>query len=212
MSQRSFRSEKVSCLADCIVNGDIFGAKNLLQEIQAVYPIVLTRNLETAKKWIKQQAKQINGSSPERYGILASSGALRLRAEGITIPKEDMDICAWMLADETNVNSSYYMEVAASEFKIQGLEIDYAVIAWEGDFRYNAGAFSYHKFRGSSWQNINNLTQRDYLKNSYRVLLTRARQGFVIYVPSGSQEDATRPHYHYDGTFNLLKAMEIPEI
>ncbi|MBQ8754774.1 MAG: DUF2075 domain-containing protein [Lentisphaeria bacterium] len=212
VSQRSFRSEKVSCLADCIVNGDISGAKNLLQEIQIVYPIVLTRNLETAKKWIKQQAKQINGSSPERYGILASSGALRLRAEGITIPKEDMDICAWMLGDESNVNSSYYMEIAASEFKIQGLEIDYAVVAWEGDYRYKDGGFSFHKFRGSNWQNVNNLTQRDYLKNSYRVLLTRARQGFAIYVPYGSQEDATRPSHHYDGTFQLLKNMGIPEI
>lgn len=212
VSQRSFRSEKVSFLADCIVNGDVLGARKLLQEIQTVYPITVTRDLETAKKWIKQQAKQINSSSPERYGILASSGALRLRAEGITIPKEDMDICAWMLADETNVNSSYYMEVAASEFKIQGLEIDYAIVAWEGDYRYNNGHFSFHKFRGTSWQNVKNFTQQDYLKNSYRVLLTRARQGFVIYVPRGSQEDITRSPSHYDGTFKLLKDMGIPEI
>lgn len=117
-----------------------------------------------------------------------------------------------MLGDESNVNSSYYMEIAASEFKIQGLEIDYAVVAWEGDYRYKDGGFSFHKFRGSIWQNVNDLTQRDYLKNSYRVLLTRARQGFIIYVPRGSEEDDTRPSYHYDGTFNLLKDMGIPEI
>ena len=212
VSQRSFRSEKVSCLADCIVNGDVSGAHKLLQEILPVYPIVLTRNLATAKAWIKQQAKQINGSSPERYGIIASSGALRLRAEGITIPKKDMDICSWMLEDATNVNSSYYMEIAASEFKIQGLEIDYAIVAWEGDFRYHNGSFSFHKFRGSDWQNVINLTQRDYLKNSYRVLLTRARQGFIIYVPRGTTDDATRPPSHYDETYNLLKSMGIPEI
>lgn len=212
VSQRSFRSEKVSCLADCIVNGDVPEAKKLLQEILPVYPLALTRNLNAAKKWIKRQAKQINGSSPERYGILASSGALRLRAEGITIPKEDMDICAWMLEKETHVNSSYYMEIAASEFKIQGLEIDYAIVAWDGDFRYCNGEFSFHKFRGSGWQNVNNLTQRDYLKNSYRVLLTRARQGFVIYVPCGSLDDATRPPCYYDETYQLLKAMGFPEI
>ena len=212
VSQRSFRSEKVSCLADCIVNGDISGAHKLLREILPVYPIALTRNLATAKAWVKQQAKQINGSSPERYGILASSGALRLRAEGITIPKEDMDICAWMLESETNVNSSYYMEIAASEFKIQGLEIDYAIVAWEGDFRYRNGGFSFHKFRGSSWQNMNNPTQRDYLKNSYRVLLTRARQGFTIYVPRGTPDDATRLPSHYDETFQLLQTMGFPEI
>ena len=184
----------------------------MLQEILPVYPLALTRNLNAAKKWIKRQAKQINGSSPERYGILASSGALRLRAEGITIPKEDMDICAWMLEKETHVNSSYYMEIAASEFKIQGLEIDYAIVAWDGDFRYCNGEFSFHKFRGSGWQNVNNLTQRDYLKNSYRVLLTRARQGFVIYVPCGSLDDATRPPCYYDETYQLLKAMGFPEI
>lgn len=212
VSQRSFRSEKVSCLADCIVNGDVPGAQKLLQDILPVYPIALTRDLKTAKKWIKRQAKQINGSSPERYGILASSGAMRLRAEGITIPKEDMDICAWMLKDERNVNSSYYMEIAASEFKIQGLEIDYTIVAWEGDFRYHNGCFEFHKFRGSNWQKVNNLTQRDYLKNSYRVLLTRARQGFIIYVPHGSQDDATRPPCNYDETYQLLKTMGLPEI
>lgn len=101
------------------------------------------------------------------------------------------------------------MEVAASEFKIQGLEIDYAVIAWEADYRYHDGSFEPHRFRGNKWQNVNSEMQRRYLRNGYRVLLTRARQGYVIYVPKGSDIDPTRQPRFYDDTYNYLLGIGI---
>lgn len=104
------------------------------------------------------------------------------------------------------------MEVAVSEFKIQGLEIDYAVVAWEGDFRFVDGGFTYNSFSGSSWSKVNKKIDQDYLKNSYRVLLTRSRQGFIIYVPKGSDEDITRNPAFYDETYAYLKSIGIVEI
>ena len=104
------------------------------------------------------------------------------------------------------------MEIAASEFKIQGLEIDYAVVAWEADYRYEDSVFGYHRFRGGKWQNVNDPVQRRYLANGYRVLLTRSRQGFVIYVPTGNVHDPTRLPEWYDGTFNYLRSIGIQEL
>ena len=147
------------------------------------YPILLTRNLQTAKEWVRNISH-----GTERYGIIASSGAKRLRADGVTVPK-DIEIEKWFLNGKDDVNSSYFMEVAASEFKIQGLEIDYAVVVWEADYRYLDGKFTYNNFAGSSWSKVNNPIAQNYQKNSYRVLLTRARQGYIIYVPKGSPED-----------------------
>lgn len=147
----------------------------------------------------------------ERYGIIASSGAKRLRADGVIAPK-DIEIEKWFLNGKDDVNSSYFMEIAASEFKIQGLEIDYAVVAWEADYRFKDGQFTYHNFAGSSWSKVNNRTAQDYLKNSYRVLLTRSRQGFIIYIPKGNVEDETRNPEFYNQTYNYLKSIGIYEI
>lgn len=104
------------------------------------------------------------------------------------------------------------MEVAASEFKIQGLEIDYAVVVWEADYRYLDGKFTYNNFAGSSWSKVNNPIAQNYQKNSYRVLLTRARQGYIIYIPKGNAEDITRNPEYYDQTYNYLKKIGIIEI
>ena len=147
----------------------------------------------------------------ERYGIIASSGAKRLRADGVTVPK-NLEIEKWFLNGKEDVNSSYFMEVAASEFKIQGLEIDYAVVVWEADYRYLDGKFTYNNFSGSSWSKINSAAAQMYQKNSYRVLLTRARQGYIIYVPKGNSDDATRKPKYYDQTYDYLKKIGIREI
>ena len=170
------------------------------------YPILLTRDLPKAKQWVKDVSL-----GTERYGIVASSGAKRLRADGVIVPK-DIEVEKWFLNGKDDVNSSYFMEVAVSEFKIQGLEIDYAVVAWEGDFRFVNGEFTYNSFSGSSWSKVNKKIDQDYLKNSYRVLLTRSRQGFVIYVPKGSGEDSTRNPAFYDETYAYLKSIGIVEI
>lgn len=216
VSMRSFRSELVSAFAKAVIDGERQYASELYKAISQVepatgsvrYPVVLTRNLESAKAWVKSISR-----GTERYGIIASSGAKRLRADGITVSK-DIDVVKWFLNDSSDVDSSFFMEVAASEFKIQGLEIDYAVMAWEGDYRYSDGdgLFTCNKFEGSAWKTIRSAIEKKYLKNSYRVLLTRARQGFVIYVPQGCENDPTRLPQYYDGTFDYLKSIGIKEI
>ena len=146
----------------------------------------------------------------ERCGLLASSEGKRIRALGIWVPAE-IDHVGWFLNGKEHVNSSYYLEVPASEFKIQGLEIDYALLAWDADFRYANGAFSYYRFRGSSWIHVHRAEKQKYLKNAYRVLLTRARQGLVIYVPEGDLDDVTRLPEYYDGTYAYLRSLGIWE-
>ena len=213
VSMRSFRSELVSAFAKAVIDVDIDEARRLYAQItepdadgSMKYPILLTRDLAKAKHWVKDVSL-----GTERYGIVASSGAKRLRADGVIVPK-DIEVEKWFLNGKDDVNSSYFMEVAVSEFKIQGLEIDYAVVAWEGDFRFVDGGFTYNNFSGSSWSKVNKKIDQDYLKNSYRVLLTRSRQGFIIYVPKGSDEDITRNPAFYDETYAYLKSIGIVEI
>lgn len=140
---------------------------------------------------------------------MASSKGKRLRGIGIWVPSQ-IDHVGWFLNEKDNVNSSFYLEVAASEFKVQGLEIDYGLSAWDADFRYENNGFGYYDFKGTSWNHINTEHGKRYLKNAYRVLLTRARQGLVIFI--GDIEDETRKNEYYDGTYMYLKEIGIEEI
>ena len=128
------------------------------------------------------------------------------------VPTLEMNVPKWMLGTEYDVDSSYFLELAASEFKIQGLEIDYALMIWEADYRHNGTTFDCAKFRGTKWQRVRNETLQNYLKNAYRVLLTHARQGLIIYVPQGDAEDITRQPPNYHGTYQYLKSIGIQEI
>lgn len=203
VDMRSFRNQNVAAFAEALISNRPRDAKALYDRIFDDYPIYVTRNLNLAKDWVRDVTKRPS----DRYGIVADSYGQRIRADGITVPTSDFDAVKWFLRGKDEIDSSYYMEIAASEFKIQGLEIDYAVVAWEGDYRYHDGQFTYHRFYGGKWQNVNAEMPRRYLKNGYRVLLTRARQGFVIYVPKGSPHDATRKPEFYDETYEyLLKA------
>lgn len=206
VSLRSFRSEQLSSFVKSLLDNDSEQAKSVYDELSKKYPIVITRDFEKAKEWVKNKAR---GS--ERYGLLASSEGKRLRAEGIWVPST-INHVGWFLNGKDNVDSSYYLEVAASEFKVQGLEVDYALLAWDADFRYENGQFTYHKFRGTSWNNVNKENGRRYMKNAYRVLLTRARQGLVIYIPEGNEEDMTTVPSLYNGTYQYLKSIGIEEI
>lgn len=206
-SKRSFRSNKVSAFVKAVIDNNIEDAKKLYFDIKnCEYPIVLTRDLLKAKNWVKEKAR-----GTERYGIVASSKAKRLRADGI-VSIDGGQLLSWFLSDDTDVNSAYFMELAASEFDIQGLEIDWLIFAWEGDYRYCNNEFTYNQFRGSKWQKVNKEEDKNYLKNAYRVLLTRARQGFIIYIPKGNKEDGTRLPEFYDETYNYLKNIGIEEI
>jgi hypothetical protein len=170
-----------------------------LAEVEKKYPIVITRDLSKAKEWLRIQAR---GS--ERYGIVVSSQAERLKPYAIDI-KSPMDPIHWFLEGKEDVRSSYYLEDVATEFHVQGLELDWACVAWDADFRYSHNSWEHRSFCGSRWNNINKAERRKYLKNAYRVLLTRARQGMVIVVPQGDIEDPTRKPEFYDPTYQYLK-------
>lgn len=198
VSVRSYRSEKVSELVKNIIDNNN-AAPMLCMEVQKDYPIYLTRDIKTAKQWLRKKAR---GS--ERIGLVASSGAKRLRPFGIHV-KNDISPEIWFLNGQDDVRSSYFLEETATEFEIQGLELDWICVAWDADFRFKNFHWEYKQFKGTTWQNINDPIKRQYLKNAYRVLLTRARQGIIIFVPEGDNEDITRLPEFYDSTFNYLK-------
>lgn len=199
VDMRSFRNKHVAAFAEAIVSNEPERARELYAAIQDDYPIYVTRSLDAAKEWVRSMTKRPS----DRYGIVADSYGQRIRADGILVPM-DFDAVKWFLRGRDNIDSSYFMEIAASEFKIQGLEIDYAIVAWEGDYRYQNGEFCHHRFYGDKWQNVRDVMLQRYLKNGYRVLLTRARQGYIIYVPKGSDYDPTRPSHYYDETYEYL--------
>ncbi len=206
VSVRSFRSENLSRFIHELLNIETENSKQIYSQLRDSYPIVITRNLEKAKQWLRDKSK---GS--ERIGIISSAGARRLRPLGIDVKNE---ICApnWFLNDSQDIRSSYFLEEVATEFDIQGLEIDWACVAWGGNFHMNGKYWKYQSFKGTKWQNINKEIDKEYLKNTYRVLLTRARQGMVIFVPESSDLDHTRPKEFYDGTYSYLKEIGIQEI
>lgn len=206
VSIRSFRSEKLSAFVHELLELNTSKASELYQEIKNDFPIYITRDLSEAKKWLRKNAK---GS--ERTGVIASSGARRLRPLGIDVKNEIM-APNWFLNTKEDIRSSYFLEETATEFDIQGLEIDWSCIAWGANFYISNNQWNYQNFKGSKWQNIQQNISKDYLKNTYRVLLTRARQGMVIYLPNGSEIDHTRPGLFYDGTWKYLKYIGILEI
>jgi len=204
VSVRSFRAEKLSAFVGAVIAGDSEEARALYSVIKTTYPVVLTRDLECARNWLRTHAR---GS--ERIGLVASSGASRLKPLGINV-HEKIDAKYWFLNNRTDVRSSFYLEDPATEFDIQGLELDWVGVCWESDLRYVNGTWAHHKFRGTSWQNVSGAVQQTYLTNAYRVLLTRARQGMIIYVPLGDKNDPTRNPHWYQGTSKFLQECGIP--
>lgn len=199
VSMRSFRAENVSQLVKQLLDMDVEGARNSLANLSDKYPIVITRDVAKAKRWLKNQAR-----GTERYGMVVSSQAERLKPHAIYV-KSRMDPIHWFLDGKEDVRSSYYLEDVATEFSVQGLELDWVCVTWDGDFRYHANGWQHKSFSGSKWKNIKMAERQVYLKNAYRVLLTRARQGMVIVVPEGDPEDPTRKAEYYDPTFRYLK-------
>ena len=213
ISMRSFRSENVPLLVKQILDNDTAEAQDTFKEILNQYPIRITRDLDKAKKWVKEMAR-----ANERYGLFASSKAARLKPRGVYYAKNRSSISPenWFLNPEDDIRSSYFLEVVASEFETQGLELDYAIVAWDADLRIENGKWAHYQMSNRrtppNWSKIGSENNITYLTNAYRVLLTRARQGFIIYIPEGVDDDATRKHQFYDPTFNYLKSIGIPEI
>ena len=204
VSMRSFRAEHVAGFVKAVIDCDRAVAAETLQRISARYPIALTRDLRRAKRWIREHAR-----GTERFGLVTSSGAQRLKPHAVDV-RVEVNPIHYFLNDATDTRSSYYLEDAATEFQVQGLELDWVLVTWDADLRFNTTDWNYHEFRGSRWTNIHKLDRRQYLKNAYRVLLTRARQGMVIFVPNGDDADATRAATYYDPTFQYLVDIGLP--
>lgn len=201
-SIRSFRADKQCQFVDNLLNNDPESTKKIYSMISSKYPILVTRDYQKAKQWVRSQ---VRGS--QRCGVLACSSAQRLKPEGIYITS-DIDVKNWFLAPSDDLRSSNMLEIVASEFKIQGLEIDWALVCWDADLRRNAkgDGWDHYNFRGSKWNKRHKEEQKRYLVNAYRVLLTRARQGMIIFVPKGvdPEIDPTRDKAYYDGIYNYL--------
>lgn len=204
VSMRSFRAENVSLLVKQILDLELDAARTTLRTLNENYPILITRDLNKAKDWLRDRAL-----GTERYGIVASSQAERLKPDAINV-RAPLNPVHWFLDPREDVRSSYYLEDAATEFHVQGLELDWTCVTWDGDFRYSKHGWEHWSFCGDRWNHINKSERRNYLKNAYRVLLTRARQGMVIVVPPGDRRDPTRSPAFYDPTFNYLVNVGLP--
>ncbi|MBV9265002.1 MAG: DUF2075 domain-containing protein [Acidobacteriaceae bacterium] len=206
VSVRSFRAEAISDFIGYILDNRPEAAKGVYQDVQSTYPIYVSRDLNAVRAWLRRRAR-----GTERFGLVASSGAQRLQPNGIHI-KAEIEPVNWFLNDNMDVRSSYYLEDVASEFAIQGLELDWVGVCWDGDFHHDGTEWIHQAFKGTKWQSVNDRARKTYLKNAYRVLLTRARQGMVIFVPTADYVDHTRPPRYYDGTFRFLQSCGIPQL
>ena len=208
-SMRSFRAENLSNFVGQLLDRDASAAKTTYAEFCANYPIMLTRDLAKAKAWLRK----VSGGS-ERYGMICSSQAFRLRPLAIDV-RAKPNIVDWFLDDITDIRSSLFLEDVATEFDIQGLELDWSCLIWDGDFQYAPDGWIQKDFSGGKWKNINAPERRAFQVNAYRVLLTRARKGMIICVPEGDRghppDDTRRPEF-YDKTYEYLKSLGIKEI
>jgi hypothetical protein len=206
VSMRSFRAENVSSFVKALLDCERAEASEHLLRLSNRYPIAITRSIELAKRWVRTRAR-----GTERYGLMASSRAQRLKPHAIDV-RVPVNPVHWFLNGKDDTRSSYYLEDAATEYRVQGLELDWACVTWDGDLRFAGDRWSYHAFRGDRWCHVINSDNQRYLKNAYRVLLTRARQGMVIFVPPGDQSDPTRSPAYYDSTFRYLEDLGIPKL
>lgn len=209
-SVRSFRAEALSNFVEALLDAQPEAARRAYSEISSRYPVLVTRNLARAKEWIKQKSR-----GGELSGILASSGAYRLRPEGLHV-KAKIDPAVWFLNSPEDVRSCHFLEEVGTEFDVQRLELDWTVVGWDANLRISEAEdglwrWSHHKFSGTKWQNMRSSAKKMYLINSYRVLLTRARQGVVIFVPHGDDGDDTRLSSFYDGIYDYLRTCGIKD-
>ncbi|MBV7299035.1 DUF2075 domain-containing protein [Enterovibrio paralichthyis] len=197
-SMRSFRAEKLSSFVHNVIAGESHKAQALASQLHAQYPLFVTRDLSAAKSWLKAKSR-----ANESIGLLASSNGIRLKAEGIFV-KNKFDPAAWFLNDHDDIRSCHFLEDVATEFDVQGLELDWCLIGWDADYRRHGESFEHWKFKGTKWQKRRSEEDKRYLENAYRVLLTRARQGMIVFIPNGDDSDSTRPRRFYDGTYSYL--------
>ena len=221
VSLRSYRAEKLSAFVHALLSFDPSASK-IYNEIKKNYPIVLTRDMAKAREWLHDK---VRGS--ERTGVLVTKESARFKPLAVHIlPSGDENAVHWFLDDKSDTRSSNYLEDAATEIQVQGLELDYTCVLWDADMRVENGKWKYYRFNGNTkWNELIGNTeskqeQIKYMLNAYRVLLTRARAGMVICVPEGNGkktntgfwEDSTRLPKDYEGTYQYLKGIGIEEL
>ncbi|MBP5693016.1 MAG: DUF2075 domain-containing protein [Bacteroidales bacterium] len=217
VSLRSFRAETLSSFVHSLLNFSP-DASSLYKDVtDKGYPVFLTRDINKARMWLRKQSR-----GTQQTGILVTKVAARFKPQAVNVLAQgDENAVHWFLEDKNDIRSSNYLEEAATEIQVQGLELDYACILWDADMRTDGKKWTYHKFNGKTKWNPENIEEnRKYMLNAYRVLLTRARQGIVICVPYGNSrknaegfpEDATRLPEFYDGTYKYLKSLDIEEL
>ena len=217
VSLRSFRAERLSAFVHSLLSFNPDAAELYKNVVSHGYPIVLTRSMDKARKWLRQQAR-----GTQQTGILISKVSARFKPLAVhVLPQSDDNAVHWFLEDKTDVRSSNYLEEAATEIQVQGLEVDFACVLWDADMRYDNGKWTFWKFNGrTKWTPERNLEAQKYMLNAYRVLLTRARQGIVICVPEGNghttpegfPEDSTRLPEFYNSTYMYFKSLGLKEI
>jgi Uncharacterized conserved protein (DUF2075) len=206
VSIRAYKAEKLSDWVAAVLEDEKNEAKDILQNHLQNYPILLTRDLELMRRFLRTKSR-----GTRRSGLIASSGFRRLRPLGLDVTV-DIDVAKWFLNPKDDVRSSTFLELIATEFAVQGLELDWAGLCWGDDFRKQNEGWSYHSFKGTKWQFEKKVEKKQFIKNKYRVLLTRAREGLVIFVPNGSVNDRTRPHQNYDEVYKYFKELGVKEL
>ena len=217
VSLRSFRAERLSAFVHSLLSFNPDATELYKNVVSHGYPIVLTRSMDKAREWLRQQAR-----GTQQTGILISKVSARFKPLAVhVLPQSEDNAVHWFLEDKTDVRSSNYLEEAATEIQVQGLEVDFACVLWDADMRYDNGKWSFWKFNGKTqWIPEKNIETQKYMLNAYRVLLTRARQGMVICIPEGNgrttpegfPEDQTRLPSFYDSTYEYFKSLGINEI
>jgi len=196
-SIRSFRAERLSDFVGAVIEGDAATARQFASELTQ-YPLLFTRDIGAARGWLRDRRR-----GGERMGLLASSNGARLKPHGVFV-KAKIEPTKWFLSESGDIRSSDSLEDAATEFDVQGLELDWGCVCWDANYRRTNSEWAAMQFKGTKWQAVNDEARQRYIANSYRVLLTRARQGLVVFVPYGDKNDTTRPIRVYDDIFNFL--------
>jgi hypothetical protein len=206
VNQRSFKAKDLISWVDLLLTNQPEKARELSIALKEHFPLFITREINTAKKILKEKM-----APGQRIGLIASSQGLRLRPYGVIARDADFDECSWFLNDEDDIRSSNFLETVATEYKVQGLELDWAGICWDADLRRTKSNsifetdWDYKTFSGKSWSKKEKSKEElMFIKNTYRVLLTRSREGIVIFVPKGDEEDRTRLPEFYDPIFEYL--------
>jgi hypothetical protein len=198
---RHYRSPKTSEWVAAVLEGGADAAAGVAAEITK-YPLLVTRSIDAARAWLRSRRQGFR-----RFGLVGSSGARRLRAYGLgsaLSAQSGDEIAHWYLRAHGDVRASYALEVVANEYTTQGLELDLVCVCWGGDFVRSETGWEYREFRGHRWNSVRKEESRRQILNSYRVLLSRAREGMLIWVPEGSDEDLTRPRDQMDRTYKYL--------